>query len=248
MHPFRASQDCAELGCSVSWAKLRVPKQALVYVQSKGSVVSCVPSAHLTAVHMITIGAAQVITPPEFANMQPYVSIDQLNALASTTLQVSLLHVEVLCGTPCCLRVQGQHSLPAASTGRCGRASHSPCFQSPRLRCGPQLPAATQKRVGAMSCVMPQNAQFCIVCLGRDTLQLPTTAAPANQTLNTVYNIVIHAPDIVAYRLKVQVRTCTPRHPSPERLSCPSSLGGMHVIPRSASADAILRLTTPAWY
>ncbi|CAL5228421.1 g11554 [Coccomyxa viridis] len=74
-----------------------------------------------------------VITPPEFANMQPFVTIDQLNALANTTIQ---------------------------------------------------------------------NAQFCIVCLGRDTLLLPQNSA--NQTLNTVYNIVIHAPDIVAYRLKVQ--------------------------------------------
>ena len=50
-----------------------------------------------------------------------------------------------------------------------------------------------------MSCVVLQSAEFCIVCLGRDTLQLPTTAtSPAQQALNTVYNIVIHAPDIVA--------------------------------------------------
>ena len=58
-----------------------------------------------------------------------------------------------------------------------------------------------------MISMLSQNAQFCIVCLGRDTLLLPQNSA--NQTLNTVYNIVIHAPDIVAYRLKVQVGTCT---------------------------------------
>ena len=48
-----------------------------------------------------------------------------------------------------------------------------------------------------------QNAEFCIVCLGRDTLHLPLNQA--NQTLNTVYNIVVRSPDIVAYRQKVQV-------------------------------------------
>lgn len=48
-----------------------------------------------------------------------------------------------------------------------------------------------------------QNAEFCIVCLGRDTLNLPLNQA--NQTLNTVYNIVVRSPDIVAYRQKVQV-------------------------------------------
>ena len=56
-----------------------------------------------------------------------------------------------------------------------------------------------------------QSAEFCIVCLGRDTLLLPQNSA--NQTLNTVYNIVIHAPDIVAYRLKVQVGAFTPQRP-----------------------------------
>ena len=31
----------------------------------------------------------QVITPPEFANMQPYITIDQLNSLAAETIQAS---------------------------------------------------------------------------------------------------------------------------------------------------------------
>ncbi|CAK0785937.1 hypothetical protein CVIRNUC_009150 [Coccomyxa viridis] len=74
-----------------------------------------------------------VITPPEFANMQPYITIDQLNSLAADTIQKS---------------------------------------------------------------------EFCIVCLGRDTLNLPVGAA--TQALDTVYNAVVRAPDIVAYRQKVQ--------------------------------------------
>ncbi len=61
---------------------------------------------------------AQVITPPEFANMQPFVTIDQLNALANTTIQVSLLHSAMRHerDMTCCMRVQAQHSyilLPA---------------------------------------------------------------------------------------------------------------------------------------
>ena len=51
-----------------------------------------------------------------------------------------------------------------------------------------------------------QDSQFCIVCLGRDTLNLPVGAT--TQVLDTVYNIVVRAPDIVAYRQKVQVGTC----------------------------------------
>lgn len=48
-----------------------------------------------------------------------------------------------------------------------------------------------------------QNAQFCILCVGRDTLNLPQ--GTTNSTLNTVYNVVVRSPDIVAYRQKVQV-------------------------------------------
>jgi hypothetical protein len=48
-----------------------------------------------------------------------------------------------------------------------------------------------------------QSARFCIVCLGRDTQNLPLNEP--NQTLNTVYNIVVRSPEIVAYRQKVQV-------------------------------------------
>ena len=51
--------------------------------------------------------------------------------------------------------------------------------------------------------MLPQKSEFCIVCLGRDTLNLPVGAA--TQALDTVYNIVVRAPDIVAYRQKVQV-------------------------------------------
>ena len=54
--------------------------------------------------------------------------------------------------------------------------------------------------------MLPQKSEFCIVCLGRDTLNLPVGAA--TQALDTVYNIVVRAPDIVAYRQKVQVGAC----------------------------------------
>ena len=57
--------------------------------------------------------------------------------------------------------------------------------------------------------MLPQNSEFCIVCLGRDTLNLPVGAT--TQALDTVYNIVVRAPDIVAYRQKVQVGACLAR-------------------------------------
>ena len=54
--------------------------------------------------------------------------------------------------------------------------------------------------------MLPQKSEFCIVCLGRDTLNLPVGAT--TQALDTVYNAVVRAPDIVAYRQKVQVGAC----------------------------------------
>ena len=67
--------------------------------------------------------------------------------------------------------------------------------------------------------MLPQKSEFCIVCLGRDTLNLPVGAA--TQALDTVYNAVVRAPDIVAYRQKVQV-SAAPAQQQPELQQGPS--------------------------
>jgi hypothetical protein len=41
----------------------------------------------------------------------------------------------------------------------------------------------------ALVFVVAQNARFCVLCLGRDTL-------PINGTLNTVFNVVVRSPDL----------------------------------------------------
>ena len=88
-----------------------------------------------------------------------------------------------------------------------------------------------------MTCALPQSAEFCIVCIGRDTLQLPQNVPAANQTLNTVYNIVIHAPDIVAYRLKVQVRASTTYHSMAGPLEQPGAFPSLGRMPSGAAVS-----------
>ena len=87
--------------------------------------------------------------------------------------------------------------------------------------------------------MLPQKSEFCIVCLGRDTLNLPVGAA--TQALDTVYNAVVRAPDIVAYRQKVQV-SAGPVQQQPELQEGPSCAVSKIQVPNSGcTLNTLLR-------